>query len=326
MAIELGRLDRISLREAWQSEASDFTPWLAQEDNLKLLGETLGLDLELEATEQNVGPFRADILCKDLNRDQWVLIENQLECTDHTHLGQLITYASGLEAVTLIWIADRFTEQHRAAVDWLNEITNEQFNIFGIEVELWRIGDSKPAPQFNIIAKPNDWSKSVSRAAREISSSGVTEHGKLREQYWDQLGNYLREHSANFSLDRKTAASYVDFPLGISGVAIVAYFSRTKSGPGVFLRLQGAQSEALFNLLQSDAGVLSSEIGSTLSWREAKPHENYHIGVNLPDPDPTDTERWPRLIKWTAEMVEKFRAVFLPRIGQLNPDDWSPAE
>jgi hypothetical protein len=118
--VELGKLERVDLRDIWTSEASDFTPWLARERNLEILGDTLGIELELEAQEKAVGPFRADILCKDIATDSWVLIENQLERTDHTHLGQLLTYASGLEAVTIVWIAARFTEEHRSTLDWLN--------------------------------------------------------------------------------------------------------------------------------------------------------------------------------------------------------------
>jgi len=134
----------------------------------ELLGDALGIGLELEATEQSVGPFAADILCKDPMRDQWVLIENQLEQTDHTHLGQIITYAAGLNAVTVIWIARKFVEQHRAALDWLNEITAEGTDFFGVEVELWRIGESSAvAPKFNIISKPNAWSKQIAKTPRE---------------------------------------------------------------------------------------------------------------------------------------------------------------
>src|SRR6187399_1351764 len=128
---ELGRLERVDLRNIWANEAMHFTPWLALENNLSLLGEAIGIDLELEATEKNVGPFNADILCKDTVNGNWVLIENQLERTDHKHLGQLITYASGLKAVTIVWIANPFAEAHRSALDWLNEITDEKFNFFG---------------------------------------------------------------------------------------------------------------------------------------------------------------------------------------------------
>ena len=138
----LAQLQKVDLREVWKSEPGDFRPWLADPGGLKLLGDAIGVDLELEAQEKDVGPFRADILCKDIADNTWVLIENQLETTDHTHLGQLLTYAAGLDAVTIIWIAKRFADEHRATLDWLNEVTGKNINIFGLEVELWRIGNS----------------------------------------------------------------------------------------------------------------------------------------------------------------------------------------
>src|SRR6476646_8369797 len=148
----LGRLERVDLREVWPTEDGDFTPWLARPENIELLGDAIGLDLEVEAQEKEVGPFRADILCKDTATNAWVLIENQLERTDHSHLGQLLTYAAGLRAVTIVWIATRFTDEHRAAIDWLNEVTAEELNFFALEIEAWRIGNSAAAPKFNVIS------------------------------------------------------------------------------------------------------------------------------------------------------------------------------
>src|SRR5688572_6347136 len=142
MSTKLGRLERVNLREAWTNEAYDFTPWLALPENLRLLSDVVGIELEVEAVEKNVGPFIADILCKDTLTDGWVLIENQLEKTDRRHLGQVLTYAAGLKAQTIVWIANPFTDEHRAAVDWLNEITDDHLKFFGLEVELWRIGSS----------------------------------------------------------------------------------------------------------------------------------------------------------------------------------------
>jgi hypothetical protein len=170
----LGRLERVDLRTAWLSESGDFTPWLASEENISLLGDTIHLELEVEAQEKNVGPFRADILCKDTASDNWVLIENQLERTDHSHLGQLITYAAGLQAVTIVWIAERFTEEHRAALDWLNEATSEDINFFGLEVERWRIGNSPVAPKFNVVSSPNDWTRRVSQQRKEANLVDVS--------------------------------------------------------------------------------------------------------------------------------------------------------
>src|SRR5665213_3187540 len=180
----LGRLERVELRDIWTSEATQFTPWLARPENIALLGEALGMELAFEAQEKSVGSFRADLLCKDMLDNHWVLIENQLERTDHSHLGQLLTYASGLEAVTIIWIAARFTEDHRSTLDWLNKITDERFRFFGLEVELWKIANSPAAPKFNIVSKPNDWSQSVAQAARAIDEGGLSETRVMQRKYW----------------------------------------------------------------------------------------------------------------------------------------------
>ena len=128
--MEIGRLEKLDLRTLWRKESTEFTPWLAKEENIQLLSKTIGIELEVQNQEASVGPFRADILCKDAINDHFVLIENQLEKTDHIHLGQLMTYAAGLEAVTIIWIAQKFTEEHRAALDWLNRITDVHLYIF----------------------------------------------------------------------------------------------------------------------------------------------------------------------------------------------------
>ena len=170
----LGQLESVDPRLAWGNEARGFTPWLSE--HLDLLSRAIGIPLELEAVEKNVGAFRADILAKTGQTGQWVLIENQLEKTDHCHLGQLITYASGLKAVTVVWIASTFAEEHRSALDWLNEVTMEGVNFFGVTLELWRIGDSALAPRFNVVSKPNTWVKGVTIGA----SSTVSKQQRIR--------------------------------------------------------------------------------------------------------------------------------------------------
>ena len=151
---ELGRLERVELRDVWLHEAYNFTPWLSEAGNLAILSKELGLDLELVGQEVAVGPYAADIVCKDSFDGTHVLIENQLEKTDHSHLGQILTYASALEARTVVWIAARFTDEHRAAIDWLNEITHDEWQFFGLEIELWRIGNSPPPPSSTSSAGP----------------------------------------------------------------------------------------------------------------------------------------------------------------------------
>lgn len=192
----LGRLERVELREAWDNEATAFTPWLAGDENITLLGDAIGIELEVEAQEKSVGPFKADILCKDTTDDHFVLIENQLERTDHKHLGQLLTYAAGLHAVTIVWIADRFTDEHRAAIDWLNDITSSEFHFFGLEIELWKIDDSPIAPKFNIVCKPNDWTADVSRVAQSINDGELTDTKRLQLEYWTQFRNVLTERDS----------------------------------------------------------------------------------------------------------------------------------
>ena len=200
----LGRLERVELRDIWVSEATSFTPWLARPENLAVLGEALNIDLELEAQERAVGPFRADMLCKDIGTDRWVLIENQLERTDHTHLGQLLTYASGLDAVD--HRLDRqasFTEEHRSTLDWLNKITDESFRFFGLEVELWKIGSSPAAPKFNVVSKPNEWSQSVAQAARAIDDAELSETRIMQREYWTALNPVLDAADGPVSGNRK---------------------------------------------------------------------------------------------------------------------------
>jgi len=134
----LGRLQKVDIREIWKNEAADFTPWLAEPDNIKLLGDTIGMELEVESVETDVGRYYADILCKETTSDRYVVIENQIERTDHDHLGKTITYAAGLGATAVVWVAKHFTEEHRGAFDWLNEMTKAEVSFFGLEVEAWR--------------------------------------------------------------------------------------------------------------------------------------------------------------------------------------------
>ena len=154
MTTPLGTFIKLDIRSIWKNEANDFTPWLAQEENIALLGEALGFDLEVEKVEASVGPYSADILAKDTVNDTYVVIENQLGKTNHDHLGKLITYGSVLHATAVVWIATNFTEEHQRALDWLNEFTTEELGFYGVQVELWKIDNSLPAVRFDVISRP----------------------------------------------------------------------------------------------------------------------------------------------------------------------------
>ena len=212
----LGRLKPIDLRTIWASEPAGFTPWLAEPENLVVLSETLGLNLELVTVEKEVGSFRADIVCRDTDTEALVLIENQLEQTDHDHLGKLLTYAAGLQAVIVVWLADRFRDEHRATLDWLNEITHQDSRFFGLEIELWRIGDSPAAPKFNIVSMPNDWS----RAVRETGDSELSELKLMQREYWAELHDRLDAVGGPVRSNRKPMpSSWMSYPIGVAGWA-----------------------------------------------------------------------------------------------------------
>lgn len=324
MASQLGRLEKVELREVWKTEASDFTPWLAQEQNIELLGETIGIDLEVEAQEKNVGPFRADILCKDTLTDNWVLIENQLERTDHTHLGQLLTYAAGLNAVTIVWIAERFTDEHRATLDWLNDITDGRFNFFGLEVELWRIGNSPLAPKFNIASKPNDWTNTVGRVAAQIQSEDLTETKQLQLEYWTAFRDYVSEHSKVLKSQKPLPQHWTNFAIGRSYFHMSALVNTSERKIGVVLTLSGPNAKPHFQMLSADKETIEKEIGHELEWRENPDKKESGIWLRT-DLDPTKRDSWPGQQKWLLDNLETFRKVFEPLVKALDVADQIPS-
>lgn len=320
--IALGRIERVDLRQIWTSEAIDFTPWLALPDNLVLLGDALDLELELEAQEKSVGPFRADILCKDIGTGAWVLIENQLERTDHTHLGQLLTYASGLEAVTVVWIAARFTEEHRSTLDWLNKITDESFRFFGLEVELWRIGSSPVAPKFNIVSKPNNWSRSVAVAARAIEDTELSETRVMQRDYWEAFHLTLEATGGRVSGSRKPQpASWMNYSIGRSRFTLGAVMLRSRRQVRAELYLAGNRAKDFFALLESEKPTIERELGYALNWEPLPEGIECRISICLDNADPEDASDWPRQHQWLAERLNDLHRAFAQRVRVLRLPD-----
>ena len=325
---DLGRLEKVDLREAWKTEAGDFTPWLAKEENIQLLGETIGIELEVEGTEKGVGPFSADILCKDTINDHWVLIENQLERTDHTHLGQLLTYAAGLEAVSIVWIAHRFTDEHRAALDWLNEITDERLNFFGLEVELWRIGDSPVAPKFNVVSKPNDWTRTIKQAA---GSTELTESKQLRLEFWTEYKGFLEAANCSVKPSKPQPQSRMTHRIGRTGFylsSVASYYDLQEEKSGQELRVEldidHRDSLAYFEMLRGRKQEIEKAIGEPLIWHssEAKLRRIY---VRRPA-DLTNRDLWPEFHQWLKVRLEKFDQVFRSLIGELDVSDYAAVD
>lgn len=315
--ITLGRLTKVELRDIWKSESQDFTPWLAQPENITALAEALSMELEIEAREREVGPFRADLLCKDLIDDSWVLIENQLERTDHSHLGQLLTYAAGLQTVTIVWIASRFTEEHRAALDWLNEITDERFKFFGVEVELWRIGDSIAAPKFNIVSKPNEWTRSITQASRRIESEALSETKKLQLDFWVALQKALEGHP--FLRSRKPRPQHwTTYSIGRTGMHLGAILDSQKSRIAVELYLGDENAKSFFGQLKADQVAIEAGLGHAPAWMELPTRRACRIVSYRSVTDPLDEASWPELIAWISKTLEAYYRVFHKRVSKLN--------
>ena len=314
---KLSRLQKVDLREVWRSEAGDFTPWLAQEENIKLLGETIGIDLEVEAQEKKVGPFRADILCKDTLTDSWVLIENQLEKTDHTHLGQLLTYASGLEAVTIVWVAYKFIDEHRATLDWLNEITDDRFNFFGLEIELWRIGDSPIAPKFNLASKPNDWTKSISRVTSQLRNESLTETRQLQLDFWTKFAEALRDTGEVTSTQTPQARYWFNVAIGRAGIHISNIANTSDNRIGVRIYVSGAIADSALEQLLELRDDIEREIGSELTWNPF-PEKKDKIILLDRTADISQRQHWDEYINWLVEQTVKFKAAFSRRVRELE--------
>ena len=321
---KLGRLKKAGLRDAWASESGDFTPWLAQAENLELLGEAIGIGLECTAQEKGVGPFRADLLCKDTATQHWVLIENQLERTDHSHLGQLLTYAAGLEAVTIVWVAEQFTEEHRAALDWLNEHTAEKINFFGLEIELWQIDDSPPAPKFNVVCKPNEWTRYISEAAKSIDPDELGGRPQIQYQYWSEFLVVLRARTKVEESRSPQARAWMTFPVGRSGFRLWTEIYLGENAIGVGLNISKSGGDH-FRTLREMSQKLEQELGFPLEWDEKAGRDQNYVGI-YHECDPNDRKDWPEQHIWLAEKLARLQRVLSGHLRRLPAIDDSDIE
>lgn len=323
---KLGHLQSVELRDVWPNEAADFTPWLAEEENLNLLAESLGLELELAGQEVNVGPFRADILCKNTMDNSWVVIENQLDKTDHWHLGQILTYSAGLDAHTVIWISRAFQDEHRAALDRLNEITNERFRYFGVEIKLWQIGNSTPAPQFEIVSNPNDWTRTVNQSTQLVEDKDLSETQLLRKKYWTAFRDYLIQTGSSVQCPKLGPWSFVSTSVEGTAFSMEVWLSQKNKEIGIRRYTEGKNAKAYFHLLMEQKQEIEEEVGESLEWAEMPTKKSSRISLCKSDIDPADETDWPNQHAWIASTVGKFDKVLRPRIRALNPADWEPPE
>ncbi len=320
MAESVGMLDRVDIREVWRDESGNFTPWLSRQENLQILADSLGLALEPYSSEERVGPFSADILCRSVFDDSWVVIENQYGKTDHDHLGKLLTYAAGLHAKTVIWIAEAFTDEHRAALDLLNEATTDEYNYFGVELELLRIGDSAPAPRFNIACQPNEWARTVKRGATAPAELTSTQVAQL--QFWTEFKDFMAT-SSQIPCSKPWPGGWITHPIGRTGFNIGSIYSKWNSERHNYstgelrteLVLTGKDAPDQFTVLMGDSDQIQQEFDEALVWYDESPSQR-RVYVRR-DIDFDDREGWPEYREWLKGRVERINSVFRDRIRDL---------
>ncbi len=254
----LGKLEHVDPRKLWNREAQDFTPWI--KENIAVLGEALGLDLELPSTEVPVGDFACDIGARETGSNRTVIIENQLESTDHRHLGQLLTYAGGLDAAVIVWISPEIREEHRQALDWLNRHTEKDIDFFGVVVEAIRIDDSKPAVQFRPVAFPNTWSKT--------GPPVISERGQLYREFFQPLLDELREKHKFTNARAAQPMSWYAFRSGVNGCHLTAAFANgQRLRSEVYIDTGDYErNKSIFDFLLSDKDAIQTELSEELDW------------------------------------------------------------
>lgn len=315
MKTNLGKLERISLRKAWAHEAGEFTPWLAQVDNLILLAETLGIDeLELVGTEHPVGDFKVDILCSDNGGK--VIIENQLEKTNHTHLGQILTYAAGVGARKVIWVAESFRTEHVAALEFLNQHTTDELDFFAVEIELWRIGDSPMAPSFNVVVKPNDWAKTGQQNAKAAATMTPTKQRQLK--FWTDWQTWLQAKGSSLRTQKPSPQHWTNIALGRSGVHLAATVNTREKRLGMEVYIDHENSKDIFRQLKAQQAQVDQALGAKLEWMELPDGHACRIQQVRSDAALANESQWPDYFAWLEQAGLRMSEVFRPLVKDLN--------
>jgi hypothetical protein len=303
----LGRLAKVAVRDVWTHESTDFTPWLA--GNLDLLGEALAIDgLELEQREVPVGPFYLDLQARDSD-GRTVIIENQLESSDHVHLGQLLVYAAGRRADVIVWVATRFRDEYRAALDWLNEHTGPETAFFGVEIGVVRIGSSAPAPVLDVIVQPNGWGKA--QKIQTQATQGASPLALARQDFFRRVFDQIAERLPAFRVPRASAENWAPFKSGPFGSYSVV-FSQSALRVEVYLDSSSSPDlpKALFDELYADRAEIEQQFGAPLRWDRIDDRRASRIAVYRNEPvrlaDETDTAA---AVSWAANQAVRLMQV-----------------
>ena len=261
----IGKLEEVDIRKLWKHEQYDFSEWLSKKENIENLNDILGLTLVDISKETYVGAYRCDLFAKDETTGIKVIIENQLEMSNHDHLGKIITYASGLDAKVVVWIVKEAREEHRSAIEWLNNNTNSNINFFLIEIHAYKIGNSDNAPMFQVIEQPNDFIKNN----KSINSSDTMNKSQSqRVEFWNQFNNVLVERGKPFNVRKATTDHWYNVAIGTSDAHIDITLVNKDSVIGVELYI--TDNKDLFDKLYQKKDEIESDLGFKLDWKSFK--------------------------------------------------------
>lgn len=311
--LKFSELKRLPLREMWKHEASDFTPWL--ESNIQTLGDALGMDLEIIDREASVGDFSLDLLAQDLGSSRTVIIENQLTPTDHDHLGKLLTYAAGFDASIVVWVSETIRDEHRQALEWLNQRTDTETQFFAVVVEVLQIDDSNPALDFKLVVFPNEWQKSKKRKT-PMATSLKSEKSEKYKSYFQGLIDELREKHKFTGARAGQPQNWYSFASGISGVTYGARFSqgnKVRSQVCIYQRECENRIE-LFDAMEKRKAEITANFGIPLEWeRNTEKQESFIFVLHDGNIESSDSEL-EEIRKWHITNLLKFKEVFHPEI------------
>jgi len=308
----LSKLKKVDLREEWQHEAADFTNWLAQDENLQLLSEEIGIDISLIQTEASVGKFSVDILAEEENTGRKIVVENQLETTNHDHLGKIITYASGFDAQIVIWIVKDVRDEHKQAVDWLNEHTDDKINIFAIRMELWQIGDSPYAPKFDVVSKPNDWAKAIKKST---TRSDLSDRRLMQLEFWTQFKEYSTTHGSTLRLRKAYPQHWYDISIGNSK----SHLSLVVDADNGQIRCEFyiPDSQPLFEALRKNKDAIEGKLAHDLEWMELEGKKASRVRA-IRGIDVENSENWEKGFQWLMGTAQQFQSVFAEQLKRMK--------
>ncbi len=295
--MKLGRLEEVDIRELWSHEQYDFSNWMAEPENLELLNEAIGLTLNDVEKEVYVGSYRCDLVAKDETTGEKVIIENQLEQSNHDHLGKIVTYASGLDAKVVVWIVKEAREEHRSAIEWLNNNTVASINFFLIEVHAYKIGDSLYAPKFEIVEKPNGF---IKNAKTQSGSDEFNRSQGERLEFWTRFNEILTERGKPFNVRKATTDHWYNVAIGTSGTHVAMTLVNKEGCVGIELYI--SDNKALYDQLYQSKDEIEKDLGLQPEWQRLDGKKASRILYRIPGLNFDDHSNYDALMN---EMIDK---------------------